>query len=105
MGLIQTLKNDVANGISVYRGLGLTASVFSFLQGRATAFAILFASEGVIFIALATWGFIHGRDLTGLGSVITAISGLDAAIFAGVVGHSLKEDYFERKRRQDDATK
>ena len=59
---------------------------FSFFQGRATAFAIVFTVVGVI-------GFFKKYDLTSYAAFV-------AAIFTGVVGHSLKEDYFEDRRAQ-----
>lgn len=100
-GIKQSIENDIATIKSTYAGLGVTASVFSFFQGRATAFAILFAIEGVAVIGFALWGFMHGKDPTPLGAILGPLAGLDTAIFMGVVGHSVKEDYFERRKRID----
>ena len=88
MGLIQAAKTDVANAAYSYKGLGITASFFSFFQGRTTTFALAFTIVGII-------GFFKHYDMTGYalfaGSILT-----------GVAGHSLKEDYFEMRHRQLD---
>lgn len=101
MGFFKAAQNDVGKVYSAYKGLGVVGSFFTFLQGRATAFAILFAAEGVVFVGVAIWGFFRGHDLTSLAAVVQSMAVLDGAIFTGVVGHSLKEDYFEMRRRQD----
>lgn len=84
---IGCVKTDVSTAVSAYRGLGITASFFSFLQGRATAFAIVFTVCGLI-------GFFRRYDLTSYALFVGAIQAM-------VVGHSLKEDYFEMRKRQD----
>lgn len=84
--VLKDIKTDVANAESTYKGLGLTASFFSFFQGRATTFAIVFTICGLI-------GFFKHYDLTSYALFV-------GAIFTGVVGHSLKEDYFEMRHRQ-----
>lgn len=84
--MFQALKHDVQTVESTYKGLGLTASFFTFFQGRATAFAIVFSTVGII-------GFFKHYDLTSYAAFV-------AAIFTGVVGHSIKEDYFEYRHRQ-----
>lgn len=84
------IKNDLANIASTYRGLGIIASFFTFFQGRSTAFAITFTICGLI-------GFFKHYDLT-------SYSLFCGAIFTGVVGHSLKEDYFAMRHRQLDQT-
>lgn len=94
---VDKIKVDVSTAVSAYQGLGITASVFSFFQGRATAFAIFFSAEGAIIIGVGIWGFLHGKDLTSLAALLQAIAIFDAAIFTGVVGHSIKEDYFARR--------
>lgn len=99
--LLDKIKNDVATIVSTYQGLGIVASVFSFFQGRATSFAIFFSLEGAILFGVGIWGFVHGRDLTSLASLLQSMAVFDAAIFTGVVGHSIKEDYFARRDRQD----
>ena len=87
MQVIDSVRTDIRNAVSAYQGLGLTASFFSFWQGRATFFAIVFTICGLI-------GFFRHIDLTSYALFVTAIQGM-------VVGHSLKEDYFEMRRRQD----
>jgi hypothetical protein len=84
--MLRGIKSDIKNVVSTYKGLGLTASFFSFFQGRATTFAIVFTIVGII-------GFFKKYDLTSYAAFV-------AAIFSGVVGHSLKEDYFEDRRAQ-----
>lgn len=69
--------------VKSYQGLGITASFFQFFQGRATCFGILFTVVGIIL------AFKH--ELTG------DYVALVGAIQALVVGHSLKEDYFQRR--------
>ena len=86
-GIESKIKTDIANAASAYKGLGVVASFFSFMQGRATTFAIIFTICGLI-------GFFKHYDLTSYSLFV-------AAIFTGVVGHSLKEDYFEMKRKQN----
>ena len=90
-GIERAVKADVERVESTYQGLGLTASVFSFFQGRATTFAIVFTVCGLI-------GFFKHYDLTSYSAFV-------AAIFAGVVGHSLKEDYFAMRTKQDQSRK
>jgi len=85
-GIERTIKTDVSTATAAYKGLGLTASFFSFFQGRATTFAIIFTVCGLI-------GFFKHYDLTSYSLFV-------GAIFTGVVGHSLKEDYFEMRHRQ-----
>lgn len=86
MGVVQAVRNDVGNAVATYKGLGVVASFFSFWQGRATAFAITFTVVGIV-------GFFRHYDLT-------SYSMFCGAIFTGVVGHSLKEDYFQLRHRQ-----
>lgn len=81
------IKTDVANAKAAYQGLGVVASFFSFMQGRATTFAVVFTVCGLI-------GFFKHYDLTSYAMFV-------GAIFTGVVGHSLKEDYFEMRKRKD----
>ena len=84
--MFQAIKKDVETAVSTYKGLGVVASFFSFMQGRATTFAIVFTVCGLI-------GFFKKYDLTSYALFV-------GAIFTGVVGHSLKEDYFEMRRNQ-----
>jgi hypothetical protein len=72
---------------------GVVASIFNFFQGRATAFAILFAVVG---IRLALMGKLDANYAL----FVTAIQGL---IFC----HSCKEDWHEQKMeelKQNDKT-
>lgn len=84
-GIERAVKTDIQKANAAYQGLGVVASFFSFMQGRATAFAIVFTICGLI-------GFFKKYDLTSYALFV-------GAIFTGVVGHSLKEDYFEMRRR------
>jgi len=86
--MFQVIRTDIAKAESTYKGLGVVASFFSFFQGRATAFAIVFTICGLI-------GFFKHYDLTSYALFV-------GSIFTGVVGHSLKEDYFELRHRQLD---
>jgi hypothetical protein len=86
--MLQAIKNDIQTVKNTYKGLGVVASFFSFMQGRATGFAIIFTVCGLI-------GFFKHYDLTSYAMFV-------GAIFTGVVGHSIKEDYFERRRKQDE---
>jgi hypothetical protein len=70
---------------------GVVASIFNFFQGRATAFAILFAAVG---IRLAFMGKLDANYAL----FVTAIQGL---IFA----HSCKEDWHEQKMAEMDGRK
>jgi hypothetical protein len=101
MSLFATLRKDIQNIKATYQGLGIVASFFSVFQGRATTFAILFSLEGAILFGVGIWGFIHGKDLTSLAALLQSMAIFDGAIFTGVVGHSLKEDWFARKDRQN----
>lgn len=62
---------------------GVVASIFNFFQGRATAFAILFAGVG---IRLAFMGKLDANYAL----FVTAIQGL-------VFAHSLKEDIMDQR--------
>jgi hypothetical protein len=84
-GIKQAVQKDIQTVTSTYQGLGVTASIFSWFQGRATFFAIVFTTCGLI-------GFFKHYDLTSYAMFV-------GAIFTGVVGHSLKEDYFEYRHR------
>jgi hypothetical protein len=86
-GIVKAVKTDVAVAKSAYEGLGIVASFFSFMQGRSTAFGIVFTVCGLI-------GFFKHYDLTSYSVFV-------GAVFTGVIGHSLKEDYFEMRRRKD----
>lgn len=86
--LIDAGRREIAAIKKTYQGLGITASFFSFFQGRATTFAILFTVVGII---LAFKGKLTGDYVALVGAVQTL-----------VVGHSLKEDWFARRGRGDD---
>lgn len=85
--LVNAAKNDIAAIKKTYQGLGITASFFSFFQGRATTFAILFTVVGIILA-------FRGKLTADYVALVTAIQSL-------IVGHSLKEDWFARRDRGD----
>lgn len=85
---IDVVKRDVSRIKATYEGLGITASFFTFFQGRATTFAIAFTIVGIILA-------FRGKLTADYVALVTAIQAL-------VVGHSVKEDYFERKRNDED---
>jgi hypothetical protein len=85
-GIEKSVKTDIATAKSAYEGLGVVASFFSFMQGRSTAFGVVFTICGLI-------GFFKHMDLTSYSLFV-------GAIFTGVIGHSLKEDYFEMRKKQ-----
>lgn len=87
MSIVKAIQNDIKTAKAAYSGLGVVASFFSFMQGRATTFAVVFTVCGLI-------GFFKHYDLTSYALFV-------GAIFTGVVGHSLKEDYFEMRRNRD----
>lgn len=78
------VKTDISTAVSVYQGLGLTASFFSFFQGRCTFFAILFSVCGLI-------GFFKHYDLTSYALFVGAIQAM-------IVAHSAKEDWISLRR-------
>ena len=79
MNIPSVLKNAAAN----LQQSGVVASLFNFFQGRATAFAILFAGVG---IRLAFMGKLDANYAL----FVTAIQGL-------VFAHSFKEDLHEER--------
>lgn len=87
---LQAIKNDIAIVKSTYQGLGMVASFFTFFQGRATTFAIIFSTVAIV-------GFFKHYDLSGFTAFVGVIQTL-------VVGHSLKEDYFEMRRKQKEVS-
>ena len=82
------------DAISSIQQSGVVASFFNFFQGRATAFAIVFAAVG---IRLAFTGKLDANYAL----FVTAVQGL---IFA----HSCKEDWHEQRmaelKTKDDGT-
>lgn len=85
-GIKQVIENDADKIKTTYSGLGVVGSFFAFMQGRATGFAIVFTICGLI-------GFFKHYDLT-------SYAAFCGAIFTGVVGHSIKEDYFQFRHKQ-----
>ena len=81
MAALRKARDEVIAG-------GATASFFNFFQGRATAFAIVFAIVGIV-------GFLRGKDLTSFALFVTAVQGF-------VFAHSCKEDWNDYKHRQLD---
>jgi hypothetical protein len=100
--LKRKLQEDIHRAIVAYKGLGVVASFFSFWQGRATFFGILFAGVGVAFAVVGVWGFIHGRDLTSFASFVASMAALLGAIQAMIFAHSTKEDWIELQHRKLD---
>jgi hypothetical protein len=84
MRLITALEKDASAAYTKYKDLGFTASVFSFFQGRATTFAIVFTICG---LCLA----FEGKLDANYALFVTAIQGL-------VFAHSCKEDWFAWKK-------
>jgi hypothetical protein len=77
------------NYVPIHRAIkqfGLIGSLFGFLQGRATAFAICFTVCGIVLA-------FHGKLTSDYVALVGAIQTL-------VIGHSIKEDYFSSVNRQ-----
>src|ERR1700674_5727910 len=81
---------------------GLSAGFFNFFQGRSTFFALVFLLMGLAFAATAIWGFLHGKDLTSLASVVSSMALFMGALQALLFAHSAKEDWNDYKHRQLD---
>jgi hypothetical protein len=81
---------------------GATARFFNFFQGRSTFFAIVFLLMGIVFAIITVWGFLRGKDVTGLASVITSMAAFMGALQAILFAHSAKEDWNDFKHRQLD---
>ena len=80
---LMKLPVSIRNTVLIAQQDGVVASFFNFFQGRATAFAIVFAGVG---IRLAFMGKLDSNYAL----FVTAIQGL---IFA----HSCKEDWHEQR--------
>lgn len=85
MALVDKVYADIKTAKDRYQGLGLTASFFSFFQGRATTFAILFTVCGLILAFQGKLDFNYA-------AFVTAIQGL-------VFAHSCKEDWFAKQNQ------
>lgn len=79
---------------------GPIAAIFTFFQGRATTFAILFSIVGLALVGVGIWGFFHGRDLSSLASFTLAVAGLNGSIQAIMFAHSCKEDWASLRQQQ-----
>jgi hypothetical protein len=102
MSIIATIRKDVQKVESQVEGsstYGPVAAFFTFWQGRATTFGILFALVSLVLTGVAIWGFIHGRDLSSLASFALAVAALNGSIQAMVVAHSCKEDWAQIKQQ------
>lgn len=99
---VKTGVAQVKAGAATFLAGGATANFFNFFQGRATFFAIVFLIMGIAFAVVTMWGFIHGKDVTGLASVITAMAAFMGALQALMFVHSAKEDWNDYKHRQLD---
>jgi hypothetical protein len=82
--------------------VGIVPAFFNFFQGRATFFAIVYGVIGVAFAAAALWGFLHGKDLSGIASVLLALATFLGALQAMLFAHSCKEDWIELQHRKLD---
>jgi hypothetical protein len=85
--MLQGIRKDIQSAVELYKGLGIVGSFFTAMQGRATAFAIVFTICGLI-------GFFKKYDLTSYALFVGAIQAM-------VVAHSIKEDYFQRRDQKD----
>lgn len=117
--IIRAVKSEIATvkarvlSSSTY---GPVAAFFTFFQGRATTFAILFAIEGVVLlgvvcvlVGVAIHSFLRGKDISGIAAIISALAGLVASLaaFNGLIqtmafAHSAKEDWMALKQQQVD---
>lgn len=96
---IKKVENRIHSSGASY---GPVAKLFTVFQGRATTFAILFAVEGAAMIAVGLWGFIHGKDLSSLASLMMSSATLNTSIQAMVFAHSCKEDWASLKQQEHD---
>lgn len=85
--------------------VGVVPAFFNFFQGRATFFAIVFLLIAIAFVVTAIWGFVKGRDLAGLASVILAFGSLIVSIQGLLFAHSCKEDWVTIEHRKLDLQK
>jgi hypothetical protein len=79
---------------------GPVAAVFDFFQGRSTFFAIIFLIDGIILSAVAIWGIVHGKDISGLAGVIGSLAAFMGGLQALLFAHSCKEDWTDIQRRK-----
>jgi hypothetical protein len=100
VGLIDKLK---AKGSTLMTAeYGPVAAVFDFFQGRSTFFAIIFLIDGIILSAVAIWGIVHGKDISGLAGVIGSLAAFMGSLQALLFAHSAKEDWVDLQRRKLD---
>lgn len=102
---MMSLKDDfvkLENRIKGSLTYGPIAAIFTFFQGRATTFAILFALVGLVLVGVGIWGFIHHYDLSSYASFVLAIAALNGSIQAMMFAHSCKEDWANLKQQQID---
>lgn len=81
---------------------GIMPAFFGFFQGRTTFFSIIYGVIGAVFAVVAVWCVLHGRDVSGLSSVILAFATFLGALQAMLVTHSAKEDWIELQHRKLD---
>lgn len=96
---ISKIENRIYGSGTSY---GPVATFFTVFQGRATTFAILFSIEGAAIIAVGLYGFLQGKDLSSLASLMTASATLNTSIQAMVFAHSVKEDWASLKQQEHD---
>jgi hypothetical protein len=94
--------HKIENRIQGSMGYGPIAAIFTFFQGRATTFAILFAATGVVLTVVAIWGFLHHYDLSSFASFVLALAALNGSIQAMMFAHSCKEDWANLRQQQID---
>jgi hypothetical protein len=99
-GELEKIKADVTGKVHGSLNYGPIAAIFTFFQGRATTFAILFAIVGLALVGVGIWGFIHGKDLTSLASFTLSVAALNGSIQAVMFAHSCKEDWASLKQQQ-----
>jgi hypothetical protein len=78
--------NQILNNAKASLQFGPIAAVFSFFQGRATFFALIFTVAGIVLA-------FKGKLDANYALFVTAIQGL-------VFAHSIKEDYFGMRQNQ-----
>lgn len=93
---LEAIKDRVSGSIPY----GPVAAVFTFFQGRATTFGILFAAMALALGVAGVYGFLHGRDLTSYASFVLSMSAMMGAIQAMVFAHSCKEDWASLRQQQ-----
>ena len=98
MGLIAKIKQLAA----VKSEFGPIAALFSFFQGRSTFFSLCFLVDGLVLSAVAVYGILHGKDISQIAPIITALGVFMGSLQALLFAHSCKEDWAEIQHRKLD---